>query len=56
MQEPREETRVHAREREGKHTGVMTMPSSVAAAKIDVFAKNGYNKCNKFRKIMKIIT
>ena len=29
---------------------------SVAAAKIDVFAKNGYNKCNKFRKIMKIIT
>src|SRR5216684_3878632 len=29
---------------------------SVAAAKIDVFAKNGYNKCNKFRTIMKIIT
>ena len=29
---------------------------SVVAAKIDVFAKNGYNKCNKFRKIMKIIT
>jgi len=37
---------------------VMNVPGcgSVAAAKIDVFAKNGYNKCNKFRKIMKIIT
>ncbi len=34
----------------------MTDDTSVAAAKIDMFAKNGYNKCNKFRKIMKIIT
>ena len=36
-------------------TGALIM-SNVVAAKIDVFAKNGYNKCNKFHKIMKIIT
>ena len=36
--------------------GQWAIEASVAAAKIDVFAKNGYNKCNKFRKIMKIIT
>ncbi len=35
---------------------LMSGEASVAAAKIDVFAKNGYNKCNKFRTIMKIIT
>ncbi len=38
------------------HLAMSTLWISVAAAKIDVFAKNGYNKCNKFCKIMKIIT
>jgi hypothetical protein len=28
---------------------------SITVAKIDIFANNGYNKCNKFHKIMKII-
>jgi len=39
-----------------KHLPFLCIQTSVVAAKIDMFAKNGYNKCNKFRKIMKLIT